>query len=82
MDWEQMKGEPYSYFTYGVCCCEVELDCLTGEYRVRVNTNCKHSALITGFYKKRSVCLPQTLRTDLVMDIGRSVNPSVDIGQV
>lgn len=49
MDWEQMKGEPYSYFTYGVCCCEVELDCLTGEYRVRVDTSCKHSALIAGF---------------------------------
>nr|XP_046238450.1 aldehyde oxidase 6 isoform X2 [Scatophagus argus] len=56
MDWENMKGEPYAYFTYGVCCCEVELDCLTGDYR--------------------------TVRTDLVVDIGRSVNPSVDIGQI
>lgn len=35
MDWDKMEGEPYSYFTFGVCCCEVELDCLTGDYRVR-----------------------------------------------
>ncbi|XP_068446552.1 aldehyde oxidase 1-like [Clinocottus analis] len=56
MDWDKVEGRPYAYFTYGVCCCEVELDCLTGDYR--------------------------TLRTDIVMDIGRSVNPSVDIGQI
>ncbi|KAK7893551.1 hypothetical protein WMY93_022703 [Mugilogobius chulae] len=56
MNWEQMEGRPYSYFTYGVAFSEVELDCLTGDYR--------------------------TLRTDIVMDIGRSINPSVDIGQV
>lgn len=34
MDWDKMEGQPYSYFTYGVCCSEVELDCLTGDYRV------------------------------------------------
>lgn len=56
MDWDKMEGLPYAYFTYGVCCCEVELDCLTGDYR--------------------------TVRTDLVVDIGRSVNPSVDVGQI
>ncbi|XP_034408414.1 aldehyde oxidase 6 isoform X3 [Cyclopterus lumpus] len=56
MDWDKMEGRPYAYFTYGVSCCEVELDCLTGDYR--------------------------TVRTDLVMDVGRSVNPSVDIGQI
>ncbi|XP_068447150.1 aldehyde oxidase 1-like [Clinocottus analis] len=56
MDWDKMEGRPYAYFTFGVCCCEVELDCLTGDYR--------------------------TLRTDIVMDVGRSVNPSVDIGQI
>ncbi|XP_070850187.1 aldehyde oxidase 6 [Chaetodon trifascialis] len=56
MDWNKMEGEPYAYFTFGVCCCEVELDCLTGDYR--------------------------TVRTDIVVDIGRSVNPSVDIGQI
>uniref|UniRef100_A0A3B4ZKP0 Aldehyde oxidase 1 n=1 Tax=Stegastes partitus TaxID=144197 RepID=A0A3B4ZKP0_9TELE len=56
MDWEKKEGRPYAYFTYGVSCSEVELDCLTGDYR--------------------------TLRTDIMLDIGRSVNPSVDIGQI
>ncbi|XP_041834272.1 aldehyde oxidase 1-like isoform X2 [Melanotaenia boesemani] len=56
MDWDKMEGQPYAYFVFGVCCSEVELDCLTGDYR--------------------------TVRTDIVVDIGRSVNPSVDIGQV
>ncbi|NP_001292540.1 aldehyde oxidase [Takifugu rubripes] len=56
IDWEKMEGNPFAYFTYGVCCCEVELDCLSGDYR--------------------------TLGADIVMDIGRSVNPSVDIGQI
>ncbi|XP_029923537.1 aldehyde oxidase 6 isoform X2 [Myripristis murdjan] len=56
MDWDKMEGRPYHYFTYGVCCSEVELDCLTGDCR--------------------------TVRTDIVVDIGRSINPSVDIGQI
>ncbi|XP_078099993.1 aldehyde oxidase 6 [Sander vitreus] len=56
MDWDKMAGRPYAYFTFGACFCEVELDCLTGDYRA--------------------------VRTDIVMDIGRSVNPSMDIGQI
>uniref|UniRef100_A0A674CKV0 Aldehyde oxidase 6 n=1 Tax=Salmo trutta TaxID=8032 RepID=A0A674CKV0_SALTR len=56
MDWEKQEGQPYAYYTYGACCSEVEVDCLTGDYR--------------------------TVRTDIVMDIGRSINPSVDIGQI
>ncbi|KAI5627549.1 aldehyde oxidase [Silurus asotus] len=56
IDWEKQEGKPYAYFTYGTCCSEVELDCLSGEYR--------------------------TIRTDLVVDIGKSLNPSIDIGQI
>uniref|UniRef100_A0A665VNZ2 FAD-binding PCMH-type domain-containing protein n=1 Tax=Echeneis naucrates TaxID=173247 RepID=A0A665VNZ2_ECHNA len=56
MDWGKMEGRPCAYFTFGVCCCEVELDCLTGDYRA--------------------------VRTDIVADIGRSLSPSVDIGQI
>ncbi|XP_068165202.1 aldehyde oxidase 6 [Antennarius striatus] len=56
MDWDKKEGQPYAYFMYGVCCCEVEVDVLTGDYR--------------------------TLRTDIMIDIGRSLNPSVDIGQI
>ncbi|XP_061899697.1 aldehyde oxidase 1-like isoform X1 [Entelurus aequoreus] len=56
MDWDKMEGRPYPYFTFGVCCSEVELDCLTGDY--------------------------MTVRTDIVVDIGQSLNPSVDVGQI
>ncbi|XP_058474050.1 aldehyde oxidase 6 isoform X2 [Solea solea] len=56
MDWKKMVGRPYAYFAFAACCCEVELDCLTGDYT--------------------------TVRTDIVVDVGRSLNPSVDIGQI
>uniref|UniRef100_W5MWS9 aldehyde oxidase n=1 Tax=Lepisosteus oculatus TaxID=7918 RepID=W5MWS9_LEPOC len=56
MDWEKQEGRPYAYFTYGVSCSEVEIDCLTGDHK--------------------------NIRADIVMDTGRSINPSVDIGQI
>ncbi|KAJ8282636.1 hypothetical protein COCON_G00051550 [Conger conger] len=56
MDWERNEGQPYAYFTHGSCFCEVEVDCLTGDYR--------------------------NIKTDIVFDIGRSINPSIDIGQI
>jgi xanthine dehydrogenase large subunit len=50
------KGRPFYYFAYGAACSEVEVDTLTGEYRV--------------------------LRTDILHDVGRSLNPAIDRGQV
>lgn len=46
----------FPYFTHGVGCSEVEVDTLTGDYKI--------------------------LRSDIVMDIGRSLNPGLDIGQI
>lgn len=50
------SGDLFEYFTYGVACSEVIIDCLTGDHQV--------------------------LRTDIVMDIGESLNPAIDIGQI
>ncbi|XP_072306445.1 aldehyde oxidase 5 [Eucyclogobius newberryi] len=56
VDWEKGEGDAYYYFTFGACCSEVEIDCLTGDHK--------------------------NIRTDIVMDVGRSLNPALDIGQV
>jgi xanthine dehydrogenase/oxidase len=47
---------PFNYFTQGVACSEVEVDCLTGDHRV--------------------------IRADVLMDVGSSINPALDIGQI
>lgn len=49
-------GKPFNYFTYGVACTEVEIDCLSGDHQV--------------------------IRSDIVMDLGSSINPAIDIGQI
>lgn len=34
-NFETNKGKPFHYFSYGVACSEVEIDCLTGDHKVR-----------------------------------------------
>ncbi|XP_063893712.1 xanthine dehydrogenase [Helicoverpa armigera] len=53
---ETNSGNLFEYFTYGVACSEVIIDCLTGDHQV--------------------------LQTDIVMDVGESLNPAIDIGQI
>lgn len=55
-DFASNTGSPYCYYSFGVGCSEVEIDCLTGDHVV--------------------------LRTDIVMDVGESLNPAIDIGQI
>ncbi|XP_066551006.1 xanthine dehydrogenase/oxidase [Amia ocellicauda] len=55
-DFEKNEGRPFHYFSYGVACSEVEIDCLTGDHK--------------------------NLCTTIVMDVGISLNPAIDIGQV
>ncbi|CAL8284972.1 unnamed protein product, partial [Gadus morhua 'NCC'] len=55
-DFETNSGRPFNYFSYGVACSEVEVDCLTGSHK--------------------------NLHTTIVMDVGNSLNPAIDIGQV
>ncbi|KAK6025064.1 aldehyde oxidase and xanthine dehydrogenase, molybdopterin binding domain protein [Ostertagia ostertagi] len=57
VDFFNGKGaEMFGYCVYGSACCEVEVDCLTGDHHL--------------------------LRTDIVMDVGDSLNPAIDIGQI
>ncbi|XP_049426562.1 xanthine dehydrogenase/oxidase [Epinephelus fuscoguttatus] len=55
-DFDSNSGRAFSYFSYGVACSEVEIDCLTGAHK--------------------------NLSTTIVMDVGHSLNPAIDIGQV
>jgi xanthine dehydrogenase/oxidase len=56
MDWAKGQGEPFAYWTQGVCVSEAEIDVMTGDHRV--------------------------VRTDIMMDIARSINPGIDVGQI
>ncbi|XP_038214849.1 xanthine dehydrogenase [Zerene cesonia] len=55
-NFERNEGRAFNYYTYGVACSEVEIDCLSGDHLV--------------------------IRTDIVMDLGESLNPAIDIGQI
>jgi xanthine dehydrogenase large subunit len=50
------RGRPFYYFAYGAAVSEMEVDTLTGEYRLR--------------------------RVDILHDVGASLNPAVDLGQI
>lgn len=56
MNWDKLEGRPFAYFTFGVCCCEVELDCLTGDYRVRADAF-QQSQVLRIFKECLFVCL-------------------------
>ena len=34
-DFKTNSGNPFNYFTYGVACSVVEIDCLTGDHQVQ-----------------------------------------------
>ncbi|XP_006812474.1 xanthine dehydrogenase/oxidase-like [Saccoglossus kowalevskii] len=56
-NWEDHRASRLAYnFMYGAACCDVEIDCLTGDHQMR--------------------------RVDIVMDVGKSLNPALDIGQI
>ncbi|XP_062236272.1 xanthine dehydrogenase/oxidase [Platichthys flesus] len=55
-DFDTNSGRAFNYYSYGVACSEVEIDCLTGAHK--------------------------NLSTTIVMDVGHSLNPAIDIGQV
>ncbi|MBZ9556925.1 MULTISPECIES: xanthine dehydrogenase molybdopterin binding subunit [unclassified Modicisalibacter] len=55
-DRETGKGRPFYYYAYGAAVSEVEVDTLSGEYRLT--------------------------RVDILHDVGDSLNPAIDIGQV
>jgi len=55
-DWKKHSGTLALYWTSGVACSEVEIDCLTGDHQV--------------------------LHTSIVMDVGKSINPAIDVGQI
>jgi xanthine dehydrogenase large subunit len=55
-DRDTASGRPFYYYALGASCSEVEIDTLTGEYRI--------------------------LRTDILHDVGASLSPAIDIGQI
>ncbi|MGD0712240.1 MAG: molybdopterin cofactor-binding domain-containing protein, partial [Bacteroidales bacterium] len=55
-DREKGQGIPFYYFAYGMSVSEVEIDTLTGMYKL--------------------------IRTDIIHDVGDSINEGIDIGQI
>lgn len=55
-DGAKYKGQPFYYYALGCACSEVEIDTLTGEFKLT--------------------------RVDILHDVGNSLNPAIDIGQI
>lgn len=53
INWDTGEGHPFEYFVYGAACSEVEVDCLTGAYKVSTEgvpagrTSTPHSPLLS-----------------------------------
>ena len=90
-DFTKGKGHQRPYLTHGAACSEVEIDCLTGQHRVKnLNFIIVYNAfvsrllqLIPVWFFFVTVCiLFQLIRTDIVNDLGKSLNPAIDVGQI
>ena len=55
-DFDKQEGQPFHYFTSGCCVSYVEVDTLTGDWKL--------------------------ISTDILMDVGKSINPMIDVGQI
>ena len=72
-DFQTNSGNAFNYFTYGVGCSTVEVDCLTGDHHVLRCFNASDENQYNAL---------KLSRTDIMMDLGESLNPAIDIGQV
>lgn len=78
MGWDGKRGHPWNYFSTGVATTVVELDCLVGRFQVDffVMPIFSDIILIENYFFEK------ILKTDIVMDVGQSLNPGIDIGQI
>lgn len=67
-NFETNTGNPFHYFSYGVACSEVEIDCLTGDHKVRSLQNFSSKG---GWERETTELEPQ--ETNSV--VGKTVSP-------